>query len=194
MALTAVVPPHRRGRTDKGRQAMQSAAVQFLLDFDSWAMERAFASAAQLGDEAFAAPAGPGHAVPRETLLHCVDGMRAWLGRLQGDVAAPPAGARAARTPADVLAIWRDEHARLRAYVAALGADELDAVLEQRRVDRVLVAERWQFVVHLVLHNMQHRSELAQALTLLGHSPGEIGLTAFLQQRGPEPGRGVEAW
>jgi uncharacterized damage-inducible protein DinB len=169
---------------------MQSAELQFLLDFDGWAMERAFATATQLGDAAFAAPAGPGHAVPRDTLLHCVDGMRAWLGRLQGEVAGPAADARAAWTPADVLAIWRDEHARLRAYVAALAVDELDAVLEQRRADRVLVAERWQFVVHLVLHNMQHRSELAQALTLLGHSPGEIGLTAYLQQRGPAPAYG----
>ncbi len=166
---------------------MHRADVQFLLEYDGWAMERVFATASRLSAAAFAAPAGPGHAVPRETLLHCVGGMRAWRGRLQGAAAEPPADAAAASSATAVRDLWRHEHARLRAYVAELGTGELDDVLEQRRPDRVLVAARWQFVVHLVLHNMQHRSELAQALTLLGHSPGEIGLTAYLQERGAAP-------
>jgi uncharacterized damage-inducible protein DinB len=162
------------------------AELQFLLDYDGWAMEQVFATAAKLDAAAFTEPAGPGHAVPRDTLLHCVGGMRTWRERLQGAPVAHTETA-SAQTSAAVRALWREEHERLRAYVAGLTAGELNAVLEQRRPDRVLVAERWQFVVHLVLHNMQHRSELAQALTLLGHSPGEIGLTAFLQQRGEAP-------
>jgi len=166
---------------------IDGAALQFLLDYDGWAMEQIFTSAAQLDEAAFAAPAGPGHAVPRETLLHCVGGMRSWRERLQGTPATPPPDTATVRTAATARALWREEHERLRAYVAGLAAAELDETLEQRRPDRVLVAERWQFVVHLVLHNMQHRSELAQALTLLGHSPGQIGLTAYLQQRGPAP-------
>lgn len=161
---------------------MQRDELLFLLDFDGWAMERVFATASALSDTEFSAPAGPGHAVPRDTLLHCVSGMRTWRERLQGERPAATAGSDQARTAAAVRALWREEHARLRTYVAGLVASEPDTVLEQRRPDRVLVAPRWQFVVHLALHNMQHRSELAQALTLLGHSPGEIGLTAFLQQ------------
>lgn len=161
---------------------MHIAELQFLLDFDGWAMERVFATAARLSEAAFVAPAGAGHAAPRETLLHCVSGMRTWRERLQGE-ATEPAASAAARSPAAVQELWRREHERLRAYVATLGDGALDAVVEQRRPDRLLVAARWQFIVHLVLHNMQHRSELAQALTLLGHSPGEIGLTAYLQER-----------
>jgi len=38
----------------------------------------------------------------------------------------------------------------------------------------------WQAMLHVTYHSMQHRSEVAAMLTAAGHSPGELGLTAFL--------------
>jgi uncharacterized damage-inducible protein DinB len=110
--------------------------------------------------------------------VHCATGMRAWRERLQGAPASAPPSEADYPALADVAALWRGEQAQLTAYVAALSEWELEETFEQRRPDRYLLGPRWQFVAHLVLHDMQHRSELAQALTLLGHSPGELGLTA----------------
>ena len=163
---------------------MRTDALQFLLGYDAWATERVLDATERLSADAFAAPAGPGHAAPRAALLHCVGGMRAWRERLQATPATAPPSEADFPTLAAVRALWRAEHALLREYLAGLAPRELDDVVEHRRPDRFLRAERWRFLLHLVLHHMQHRSELAQALTLLGHSPGEIGLTAFLHEHG----------
>jgi|SRR5579883_2612555 len=163
---------------------MRADELRFLLDFDAWAMDRALATAEQLEDGEFYREAGPGQVAPRETILHCLTGMRWWLQRLRGGPAPEPLLEDNYPTVEAVRALWETEHGLLEQYVAQRTEPELAQVLEQRRPDRILRSERWQFIVHLVLHNMQHRSELAQALTFLGHSPGELGLTAYLQQRG----------
>ena len=160
---------------------MRASELRFLLDFDDWAMERVIATCAPLSAAQLATEAGPGHAAPRATLLHCITGRRAWRERLQGLPATAPPSDDGYPTLADVAALWRQERAALAAYVDGLSEADLDETFEQRRPDRLLRGPRWQFVAHLVLHDMQHRSELAQALTLLGHSPGELGLTAFIQ-------------
>lgn len=162
---------------------MRRNELQFLLEYDAWAMERVLATAEQLNPEAFATEGGPGHAAPHATLLHCVNGLRIWRSWLQGIAPAARPTEAAYPTAADVRRLWREEQAVLQAYVAGLSESDLEEVLENRRPDRVLRAERWQFIIHLALHNMQHRSEVAQALTLVGHSPGELGMTAYLQKQ-----------
>ena len=113
--------------------------------------------------------------------------MRGWRERLQGLPDSRPVLEEHVQTLEALREFWRSEHALLEAYAA--GA-ELGGVFERRRGEVVLRAERWQAIVHLTFHNMQHRSEVAQALTLLGHSPGEIGMTQYLVERataGPHP-------
>jgi uncharacterized damage-inducible protein DinB len=45
--------------------------------------------------------------------------------------------------------------------------------LINRRGD-IFPTPRWRVLQHLVLHGMQHHSELAQLLTAKGQSPGNI--------------------
>ncbi|HXF60224.1 MAG TPA: hypothetical protein VNK95_01325 [Caldilineaceae bacterium] len=37
----------------------------------------------------------------------------------------------------------------------------------------------WRVLQHLVLHGMQHHTEIAQLLTTKGESPGDIGFIFF---------------
>jgi uncharacterized damage-inducible protein DinB len=39
--------------------------------------------------------------------------------------------------------------------------------------------ERWRTLFQMLLHGMQHRSELAQLLTEHGHSPGDIDFIIY---------------
>lgn len=48
-----------------------------------------------------------------------------------------------------------------------------DITLADRR-GRLTTLPHWRFLQHLVLHSMQHHTELAQLLTAAGHSPGNI--------------------
>lgn len=162
---------------------MQVTDVHFMLAYDAWATDQVLAVATRLSADAYALAPAPGQVAVRATLLHSLDGMRTWRQRLHGDPETAPLTEAEVPTPARLRALVQDEHARLHAYLAGLGNDDLGVVLEQRRPDRVVQAARWQLLQHIVMHNMQHRSEVAQALTLLGYSPGELGLTAFLGRR-----------
>jgi uncharacterized damage-inducible protein DinB len=57
------------------------------------------------------------------------------------------------------------------------GSIEAEIVLESR--GRKLAFPRWRILQHLVLHGMQHHAELAQRLTHLGRSPGDLDFIYF---------------
>jgi uncharacterized damage-inducible protein DinB len=66
------------------------------------------------------------------------------------------------------------------ALLDGVGAEEIDGNINliSRRGD-IVTFPRWRILQHLVLHGMQHHSELAQLLTAKGQSPGNIDFIFF---------------
>ena len=64
----------------------------------------------------------------------------------------------------------------MRAYLGSLSDEDAQGAF----CDVIL----WQVIVHVVHHGMQHRSEAALLLTHFGHSPGDIDMVFWLDDRG----------
>lgn len=109
----------------------------------------------------------------------CGCGARSWQG---GN---PPAllSSDDFLTLAAIRTRWREERQLMRAFLAALGEEELGRVLAYTNLSgqsrRVVL---WRTLIHLVNHGTQHRSAAAALLTALGHSPGDLDMIVFLPQ------------
>ena len=86
--------------------------------------------------------------------------------------------------PQALQAAWQPEEGAMRAFVAGLTDADLDRIVRYP-VDEGVIRERvlWHCLVHVVNHGTQHRAEAAALLTGYGHSPGDLDMTLFLNER-----------
>jgi uncharacterized damage-inducible protein DinB len=74
---------------------------------------------------------------------------------------------------ASVQAAWEK-------YLEGLSEAEIDEVISLiNRRGETLTIPRWRVLQHVLLHGMQHHSELAQLLTARDQSPGNIDFIYF---------------
>lgn len=170
---------------------MNRSDIQLLLDYNRWGNARILGAAAELTDEEFRAPGRFPHGGLRATLVHALFAEWVWRMRWLGT---PPHSHHRWKpeefpTLAALRARWTDEEARLMEFAGRLTEKELKAEIEYTSTEggrhtRV----RWETMVHLVNHGTQHRTEAAAMLTDFGHSPGDIDLIVFLNERPAERG------
>lgn len=157
---------------------MRVAEVQELFDYNAWANARILAAAAGISAEAFAAPTRFPRGTLRDCLLHVLNAARFHLGQWEGG---PPRPALRAADIPDVAAlaaqVARDE-AEMRAFLATLTNADLDRpqTIKFGGDYADVTAPLWKLMAHIVNHGTQHRSDAAQMLTELGHSPGDLDL------------------
>jgi uncharacterized damage-inducible protein DinB len=162
---------------------MRVTDIQELFDYNDWANERILSTAEGLTAEQFAAPTRfPGGSV-RGCMLHIVSALRFHLALT---------GWHWERTVttddpdvATVRALLAQEGAALRTFLGTL----TDADLDQPRTlpfapeGFVAIAPLWKLLVHNINHASQHRSDAAQMLTDLGHSPGDLDFSDVFPTR-----------
>ncbi|HEY8599362.1 MAG TPA: DinB family protein [Thermomicrobiales bacterium] len=157
---------------------MRVSDIQDLFDYNAWANERLVTAAAALTAAEFAAPTRFPRASLRGCFLHILNAARFHLGQWQGGQP------RAALTEGDcpdvaslATQMARDE-AMLRAFLKTLTDADLDQLCTISFGDDYdsVTAPLWKLMVHIVNHGTQHRSDAAQMLTELGHSPGDLDL------------------
>jgi uncharacterized damage-inducible protein DinB len=160
--------------------------IQALYGYNRWCNARILAAAAKLTDAEFVAPGSYPHGGLRDTLVHAL--FAEWTWRMRWLGTPPPYGYRFAPeefpTVAALRARWMEEETALTEFVERLTDQKLETEIaytstEGGRHTRVL----WETMAHLVNHGTQHRSEAAAILTALGHSPGDIDLIVYFNER-----------
>jgi len=148
-----------------------------------WAHRRILAAAARLTDAQFTLPSVIAGRDLRATLVHTLDVEMSWRRRLQRrpedewQKALPISDYRNVATLADH---WKRDEAEMRQWLETLD-DELLA--RNAELDAKKQLPLWYFLVHMVTHSQQHRSESAQLLTQLGRSPGDIDFLDYCDER-----------
>lgn len=164
---------------------MNISDIHLLYDYNYWANRLIVDTAAALSPQLLAQPFAFAPDGLRGTLVHTLDGENLWRHLCQFNRLLEHRLAETEPFPTleSIATFWTAEEAEMRAYLRSLRDEDLESMVRyeipEGRRERVL----WHCLVHVVNHGTQHRSEAAAALTDLGHSPGGLDFTRYLNQR-----------
>lgn len=128
---------------------------------------------------ALARPSAYGGRSIHDLFFHVLATDAGWRGALETGKRPAPLAAQDFPDLASLRSGLADEESAWNAFLVSLDetAIESEAVLQSR--DRTMRVTRWRVLQHLVLHGMQHHAELAQLLTTLDRSPGDLDFIFF---------------
>ncbi len=137
--------------------------------------DRILAGVAHLDEAAFRAGTVYGRGSIHALLFHILNTDRSWRLALES-------GQQAESLPGDqfqdltaIRAGFEAEQQAWQVLLEALKPDEIEAVAELTdRRGRTFPVPRWRVIQHVILHGMQHHTELAQLLSEQGYSPGDL--------------------
>ena len=162
-----------------------------LIGYNAWRNALVLNAAAGLGPDALYAPTRFPMGSLGGTLIHAMGAERIWTQRLTGIPTTP--FPRPAEFPdlESIVRAWGPVEESLRAYALGCSDADLARVFEFRRLN----GEKYSAVIgdvllHVVNHGTQHGAEIAQMLTELGRSPGDIDLIGFTRERDVRESRG----
>jgi uncharacterized damage-inducible protein DinB len=163
---------------------MDANYFRFLYDHMCWARDKVLAAAEGLSQEEYTREGPWTYKSIGGILAHTLGGESVWLSRLRGE-APKPTRFEDAPDVATLRARWAEAEAAHRAYLAGL-TDELVAgnLVFTGRDGNERSVPNWQILTLVYHHTTQHRSEAAEALTIAGHSPGDMDLMVFTRERG----------
>ncbi len=85
-------------------------------------------------------------------------------------------------TFAALQSAWRREVKARGEYVAGLSDEDMTTETTYANTkEKPFEAILWHILSHVINHGTQHRSEAAQMLTQLGHSPGYLDMVVYLR-------------
>lgn len=155
---------------------MQVSDLQLLEAYDVWATAKILEQIEHLTPEQFTAAPAAGYPSVRDTLVHAISAEYLWRIIWQGAERRPGLNPADFPTCASVVERWETEDRMTRDYLATLK----DADLAR---DIAGFGPLGMTFIHVLLHGMQHRSEVAMLLTGYGYSPGNIDLVFYLMQQ-----------
>ncbi len=155
---------------------MKADEIRMLFDYTAWANARILAAAARVPAEEFT-QAALGPCRLHDTLRHILQTEMFWRSEWQG-VADASAGLPALFPTVEALRVrWAEETRTLAAFLRTLADEDLRRRMSAPSAPPETLGQQ---LLHLVLHGVQHRSEVALLLTDLGQSPGWMDLLPYL--------------
>jgi uncharacterized damage-inducible protein DinB len=169
-------------------QTVTKSFVDCIFDYNYWANRQILAAAAKVSPEQYLAPVDFAHGFPygslRNTLVHIYDAEYGWRMLCQHGQVVEDADPAEFPTFDGLVERWRAEEAAMLDYLSGLNDEAMLGFVRYtiptgEKRERVL----WHCLYHVVNHGMQHRGEAAAILTNLGHSPGELDFTVYLNEQ-----------
>lgn len=147
--------------------------------YNRWANERLLSTAEQVPHDLLMQDALLSMGNAFDTLRHTLDVQWSWLMGCQGQPATELLW-NIVPLPdlQSVAAYWREEDARLIAFVASLSDADFERELQPawskapRKIGHMLI--------HIVNHGTNHRTELGWHFTWLGFSPGDLDFMDYI--------------
>ncbi|HYK97433.1 MAG TPA: DinB family protein [Candidatus Acidoferrales bacterium] len=166
---------------------MRRGDILELYGFNYWADRHLLKVASELTPEQWTAPSDITDRDLRATLVHTLDVEWSWRLRLQKrpkEEWGPSVELKPGDYPdvASLAAHWARDEREMRAWLAKLDDAALAAAWSDEREKAGFPL--WYFLVHIVTHSQQQRSDAAILLTRAGHSPGNIEFLDYAHTKG----------
>ncbi|MBM2810070.1 MAG: DinB family protein [Chloroflexi bacterium] len=164
---------------------MDAAYFRALFDYQYWARDRLLAAVGQLAEADCLAPRPMDYGSIHGTLVHAYAADVIWHSRWQGVSPTSMLSPRDVPSLDALVARWNEHEQVVRAFVEGLSDEDVTTrVLDYRNTEgKAWSRLLWQTMAHLINHGTNHRSEVAAAATLLGHSPGDLDMIVYFNTR-----------
>jgi len=163
---------------------MNQQDIFVLYKYNQWANAKILNTAFNVTQEQYLAPAAFPHGGLRGTLVHALFAEWIWRHRWEGTSPTYRLKPEDFPTFQSLHARWLEEEKNLMDFVAGVTDQKLNDTFHYTNTSgKPFTKILWQAMAHLVNHGTQHRTEAAAILTDLGHSPGDIDLIYFLDDR-----------
>jgi len=160
---------------------MNAAYFRTLFDYSAWARQRLLAAVEQLPEQEYFATRPLDYGSIHGTLVHTFVPEVFWLSRWQGVSPTRVLGPGDVRDLAELERRWSEQGEQIRTYLDTVS----DAQIMHATVDYVITEgdhlrrPLWQTMAQLINHGTHHRSEVANVVTQLGYSPGDLDMIIY---------------
>ena len=151
--------------------------IRALTEHAAWANNRLLDVAETVDSEELHRPIHGTDDTIFTTLVHMLDGQEFWLTCLQERDPVPDLEPSQFANLDSIRTRWREADGAMEGYLLTRTATNLEEPAHYRFLDgREGSGLPWQILLHQALHQQQHRSEIAAALTATAHSPGDLDI------------------
>jgi uncharacterized damage-inducible protein DinB len=167
---------------------IDAGVIRELYRYNHWANGRVFEAVPGLTQEEFARDLGGSYRSVRDTLTHIVWAEWIWLQRWKGTSPQTVFQATAFPHPEDLRVRWLQVAIEQRAFVDAVTAERLLAVVPYVNLQgQTWEYPLWREMYHLVNHSSYHRGQLTTMLRQLGTRPVPTDFLVFCDELEARP-------
>ena len=163
---------------------MDADYYRLLYDYCYWARDRLLGAMAGMSEEDYSRPNGFTYGSIKAIFTHILAAESAYLIRWQGGTVTQRITADDVPTVEALSARWREEESKARAFFSKLDDAALKGeIVSNMRDGSEFRRALWVDLSQIVIHGTQHRSEAAEALTMVGRSPGDLDLFVYMREK-----------